>query len=191
MRRLLALSLLAFLSVATGAIANPYPEKGPWGPIVPSSQPTFSFDDIICDANPGLLSIYILYVYPLPGGATGVEFSAPKPSCFTGMYLSDTRPFPVTIGGSQTGVSIGFGTCQQPPVHVLTINYYGYGTTPPDCQYRTLPHPVGGEVAMVDCNDNLLYLDGGGGYINSPEGDCETVAIEPRTWGSIKSLFSD
>ncbi len=190
MRKLLVVFSLVFLSLATCAAANPYPIKGPWGPLIPISGPT-NYLEYICDDTPGLLSIYIVYVQPWPPGVTGVEFSAPKPACFTGTYLSDVKPFPVTLGGSQAGVSIGFGTCRQAPVHVLTVNYYALGTTPADCQYRTLAHPLTGQVSIVDCADNLLFLSSGGNYINPPEGDCDTVPVTMSTWGSVKSLFSD
>jgi hypothetical protein len=186
MRKLLAIGSLVFLSVATCAAANPI--KGPGGPLIPSPDPAHYYQ-YICDATPGVMSIYI--VYTAYASVTGVEFWAPKPSCFTAVYLSDTMPFPVTIGNSQAGVSIGLGSCRQPPVHVLTINYFAYGTTPADCQYRTLPHPVTGEIYMVDCADNLISLTQGINFINPPEANCEGVPVGTSTWGSVKSLFSD
>jgi hypothetical protein len=185
-RKLILLGSIAFLSFATCASANPI--KGPWGPLVPSPDPG-SYYEYICDRTPGLLSIYIIYIGYYD--ATAVEFSAPKPPCFTAMYLSDSPMFAVTIGNSQAGVSVGFGSCRHWPVLVLTVNYFAYGTTPADCVYRTLPHPATGQIYMADCEYNVVPLTSGGNFINPPEGDCAPVPVETSTWGSIKSLFSD
>ena len=185
MTKLLTLCGVAFLTAVTCASANPI--KGPWGPLIPSPDPA-RYYEFICDNSPGPLSIYI--VYDSPQDAQGVEFWAPRPSCFTATYLSDTRPFEVTVGNSQAGVSIAFGSCRQSPVHVLTVNYFAWGTTPADCQYRTLPNPATGGIWMWDCPGNVISLRDGGNFINPPEGDCGTVPVETSTWGAIKSLFS-
>ena len=188
MKRLFTLSLLALAVFVTCAAANPV--KGPWGYLVPSPDPTRT-DLMICDKTPGLLNIYVVCRWF--NGSTAVQFAAPKPSCSTAAYLSDTLVFPVTIGNSQYGVAVGFGSCRMPPVHVLTITYFAYGTTPADCVYLTLPDPLSGSgwIEIADCNFDLVQVTGGGNFINPPEAACGATPAESMTWGQVKSLFTD
>jgi hypothetical protein len=187
MKRLLVLSLLALAVFATCAAANPI--KGPWGNLVPSPIPTRT-DLMICDTSLGILNIYvILNMWP---GATAVQFSAPRPPCFTATYLADAYPFAVTIGNSQTGVGIGFGTCRVSPVHVLTMTFLAYGTTPPDCVYPTRADPAYSSwIEIVDCAFMPHWVGDGGNYINPPEAGCGTIPAETMTWGQVKSLFTE
>ncbi|MEJ2721943.1 MAG: hypothetical protein P8181_12520 [bacterium] len=124
-------------------------------------------------------------------GAQASEFSAPVPSCFTGTWLSDTVVFPVTIGNSQNGVSIGYGQCTPGPIHVLTINFFCQGTTSNCCYYRIKPHPdrETGTVGVVDCSDDLLTAKGGSGIVN-PTDDCRCGELtRDSTWGKVKATF--
>lgn len=193
MKRLFILSGVVSLIGAAFAYGNPI--KAPWGPLVPSPTPT-SYDEFICDNAVRILPIYIIYTsdgYSSPLSITGVEFSAPKPSCFTGVWLSDTNVFAVVLGNSQTGVSIGFGLCKAAPFHVMTINYFASGTTPADCVYRTLAHPynVTGNIEVADCDFNSSTFFEGANFINPPEADCFTIPVQESTWGKVKSVFSD
>jgi hypothetical protein len=147
----------------------------------------------VTDAAAGLLPVYVVHVGS--GGATGCQFSAPLPACFTGTFLSDANVFPVTVGGSQLGAGIGYGTCQSTGVvHVMTINVFASGTTPPCCIWPVLPdnrdenNPV---LAMTDCDFNLLDLPGQSGIVN-PNVDCpcsDVIAVEESSWGRIKALY--
>jgi hypothetical protein len=188
MKRLFMLSLAALAIVAACAAANPV--KSPWGYLVPSPDPTRT-DLMICDKTPGLLNIYVVCRWW--NGSTAVQFSAPQPACFTAAWLSDTHVFPVTIGNSQYGVAVGFGSCRMPPVHVLTITYFAYGATPADCVYPTLPDPQSGSgwIEIADCNFNLVQVSDGGNYINPPEAACGSTPAETMTWGRVKSLFNE
>ena len=141
------------------------------------------------DVAPGLTPYYAVHVYH--AGATACQFAAPMPACMTATYLSDTAVFGVTIGNSQTGVAIGYGTCQGAPTYVLAINYFTSGTTPPCCLYPVVPDPnvASGKVEVVDCTNALLFGTGGAGIVNStPNCDCN-VPVEDSTWGQVKALY--
>jgi hypothetical protein len=114
----------------------------------------------ITDQSAGWKPIYV--VVSESSGITATQFSAPKPSCFPATFLSDTQVFPVTLGNSQTGVSIGFGACKTSRVHCLTMNYFTTGTTEGCCPYRVLPHPSveSGEVEFADCDFNVFFGQG-------------------------------
>jgi len=122
-------------------------------------------DCTIDDVSPGVLNFYV--VHTQTAGATGVSFSAPAPSCLTANYLGDSSPFGVVVGNSQTGVAISYGACLPAPIHVMTIQYFGHGTTPADCGYTVLPHPDAEFVDVADCDGNTLHARFRTTYINS------------------------
>jgi hypothetical protein len=100
-----------------------------------------------------VLNVHV-FVDPNPSsGATGIQFAAPKPPCFTGYYLGDqAAPGVLTIGNSQTGVAVALGGCFASPALAMTIQYLGLGTTPECCQYPVVRDPSRTDIVVVDCN---------------------------------------
>jgi hypothetical protein len=143
----------------------------------------------LADVIPGMTVYYVVHVNT--PGATACEFSAPKPACVAAMYLSDASVYPVTVGNSQTGVSIGYGLCLGGPINVLKLNYFTQGTTLPCCRFPVLPHPVNGGPWMVDCANTQLPATGGQGIVNA-NATCQcNVPAEDTTWGQVKSLYGE
>jgi len=143
----------------------------------------------LSDPGPGLTPYYIVHVNT--PGATACQYSAPKPACFTATYLSDTNAFPVTVGSSQTGVSVGYGACKVSPILCQTIQYFTSGTTGSCCYYPVLADPTATPpgIYVVDCQDHLLTATGGKGIIKSgPACNCN-VPAEDTTWGQVKALY--
>lgn len=141
----------------------------------------------------GLVLIYVLMHAPYEAdGVTGVEFAAPKPNCFTGTWLSDANNFSVVLGNTQTGYSVGFGSCKTGTIHICTMQMFALGTTPECCYWWVTPHPgnANGAIEASDCSFELLTdLTGGATIINFPDGGCPTPT-ESATWGEIKSLWA-
>ncbi len=168
MKRAALIGIVALLVTLVLLLLAADPAAAQTGAICLFADPTGS-DCTLSDHSPGTLSIYV--VHTLTPGAMGSQFSAPKPDCMVGAsWLVDVKPFPVTLGDSQSGVSIGYGTCQPSPIHILTIMYATSGTTELDCFYRVRPHPAVGRAEMVDCNDNLLEVGLGNVFLNSDRG---------------------
>ena len=141
--------------------------------------------------EPGLKPIYV--VHTNTPGATASQFSAPAPACLQMVYLSDTPTFGVTIGNSQTGVSVGYGACLGSPIQVLTINYFAQGLTPDCCLYPVLPDPnvPSGRIEVVDCSSALVLANGGDATVNENPGcPCGALKTEQATWGQIKALYA-
>jgi len=142
----------------------------------------------LLDNAMGLKSYYVVHMNT--AGASACEFAAPKPACLTAQFLSDASVFPVTVGGSQTGVSIGYGVCKVAPIHVYTINFFAMGTTPACCLYPVTPHPVTGGPWMVDCANNQLLAGMNIAVVNGNlTCTCEIVPTEDTTWGGVKALY--
>jgi hypothetical protein len=141
------------------------------------------------DRSPGIVPFHVVHVGT--GGATACQYSAPKPDCLAATFLSDTNVFPVTIGGSQGGVSIGYGTCRTGPIHVQTISYFTMGTTGACCYYPVLPDPAVGVIGTVDCSFNPSTATGGKGIVNSNATCTCNVPAEDTTWGGVKALYTE
>jgi len=144
----------------------------------------------IPDVVAGLGTVYV--VHTNTAGATASQFAAPLPSCYIGVYLSDTAIFPVTIGSSQTGVAIGYGACYGSPIDILHISLFNQALTGPCCAWSVVPDPnvVSGQIEVVDCVNALLFGNGFTSYINGNDNCPCTVATEETTWGAVKSIYS-
>lgn len=144
------------------------------------------------DRSPGIVPFYVVHIGT--GGSTACQYSAPKPGCLAATFLSDTNPFPVTIGGSQNGVSIGYGTCRTGPIHVQTISYFTQGLTPACCRYYVIPDPnaASGTIDTVDCNSTLMAATTIRTVINATTGcPCGEPTAEESTWGQVKTLYDE
>ena len=183
MKRALSLAVLAVALAAGVAFA----QQGSIGIFADS----YGMNCNLPDPGPALTQYYIVHVNTT--GSTACQFSAPKPACFTATYLSDTNFFAVNIGNSQMGTSVGYGTCRVGSTHVMTINYFTNGQTPPCCYYPVLPDPNSALYAIltVDCSQQLRTATGGKGIIKSgPACHCGTP-VEESTWGQVKSLYAE
>ncbi|UCH84513.1 MAG: hypothetical protein JSW50_02130 [Candidatus Latescibacterota bacterium] len=184
---------LALLLAASVAMAQ---ESNDRIGLYATPTPAGDADCNITDAPPGgLLAVYCVHLQEPSGGPTMIasQFQAVIPECFTGSWLSDTAVYPVTVNNSQVGVAIGYGICVPLPSHVLTINLFALGDTPPCCIYPVTADPniPSGRVEFVDCDDNLLFGWGQSGVINGDQScECSTfVATEHSTWGKVKALY--
>jgi hypothetical protein len=179
---MIALGLMAVLAGAAGAQAGAIGLfKDPAGTIC-------SFED----KSPGMVAVYVVHVGT--GGATACQYSAPKPNCLAATFLSDTNVFPVTIGNSQNGVSVGYGTCRSGSIHVQTINYFTQGLTPACCRYYVIPDPnaASGTIDTVDCNSTIVVASTIRTVINATTAcPCGEPTAEESTWGQVKTLYDE
>ena len=156
------------------------------------------YDDtqgLSCNITDDMALKHVYVVHATSLGATASEWSAPLPACWTNTtWLSDTEPFGMP-GNSQTGKAVGYGTCQAGPsaIHVLTINYFVQGSSPPCCLYPVLPPSWAATINVVDCDNVLLPAVGLTSTING-DGTCPCgypVPVEESTWGKVKALYAD
>jgi hypothetical protein len=160
------------------------------------AEPTGTVCNVV-DAAPGLLNIFVVHTHTT---AAAVSFRAQTPLCMSttgAVWLSDTKPFPVTVGGSQTGVSVAYGTCLSGPIHALSISYFASGTTSLCCAFTVDGDPAqpGGNIIVTDC----AFVDAiGVGVTHTVNGDVgicpctppsPPVPVEESTWGKVKSLY--
>jgi hypothetical protein len=121
--------------------------------------------------NGGLVQVYIIHQY-----ADGVSASQFKLDvAATGWtHLGDTWNYPVVIGSSITGVSVGYGGCYSSPFVVGVVSFMG-SAAPAGTGFGIVPYPAVGEIQAVDCDGYTRVAAGGTAYINTASPcECET-----------------
>ncbi len=99
----------------------------------------------------GLVTAFVVF-RPDANGVTGVQFSAPLPSCFAATYISETVTAELLyIGNSQSGISIAMPSCARNPIPVMQITYLQNGGTTPCCEYPIMPDPSVGSIIATGC----------------------------------------
>ena len=152
----------------------------------------------LTDTSAGALRVYV--VHDATQGASGVSFSAPTPACMIGAtWVGDDRPYPVTLGSSQGGVSIGYGRCETGPTHVFTVIYFTAGTSSNCCLYPVLDNPIfpSGRIEVTNCDTRDLHIVYGTiGVVSTVNGDATCACIVRSTasrhessWGRVKTLY--
>ena len=145
-------------------------------------------------AGSGLVNVYVVHV---TNGATALEFSAPKPACWTGAtWLADYCQVPPCMGGwSQTGIMIGYGSCRAGAILALRIVYTVQEPSASCCSYPLLrdPRDIWETPMVVDCNFDAHAATGLVSTIDGNE-SCPCgypVAAVETTWGCVKALYGE
>jgi hypothetical protein len=125
-------------------------------------------------------------VHKFTAGATASRFKIVDTS--GGFQLGQASPYAV-LGNAYTGVSIGYGTCLTGAISAMTLNYFGVSAV---CgKLEVVADPIRPYVEVTDCNFADKQGTGGTFYFN-PNGtctNCNEVATEATTWGTIKALY--
>jgi hypothetical protein len=163
-----------------------------------------------CDAYdvPGLVNIYVVHVHTQ--GASACQFIIRDPWCSELTYISETLPSPylkigTCAGPYATGCAIAYLSCRPSPNLVLTLTYFGQGTTINCCCMYVEPDPTASPpgIYVTDCADPPNLLTASGGVVKfNPDGTCSgwycgegcinsPVPVEDNTWGAIKALYAE
>jgi len=133
----------------------------------------------------GQFSTSATVIHKYASGATASRFKATFPAGT--VFIGLVSPY-ILVGALPTDLSLGYGQCRSGCIVLGTLNaFYGVGTL---------------QILAADGQANILYADcsftehpasGGTAAVNVP-GECLdndgcTVAVEPSTWGSVKSLY--
>jgi hypothetical protein len=118
-------------------------------------------------------------------GATGSRFKVNFPSGT--MFFGFNTPY-VPVGTLTVDLSVGYGQCLSGSIVLGTINaIYGAGTG------QVLPADLQQCIIYTNCLFAEIPATGGsfavGGFSNCNGNSGCTVAVEPSTWGNVKSLY--
>ncbi|HEX5132181.1 MAG TPA: hypothetical protein VFX92_06830 [Candidatus Krumholzibacteria bacterium] len=156
---------------------------------------------------PGLSTLYVFHQNL--NAATAVRFRIQSGPGVTMTYVSETHPFPQTLGDTQTGITVCYGgQCLIGEQLLATVTYMSYGTSADCSKVLIVPHPDAETVEEMDCDflpqqvaawDFTLYAvpEGGDCPLSWPHTidgtpkafGCSPVAAEETTWGRIKALY--
>lgn len=143
----------------------------------------------LSDTGPGVVTVYV--VHSTSSGATGSQFKLQTGSGVMLSYLGETSPFPLVIGNTQTGISIGYGSCQYSDVLVSTISYYASGNSATCSSIWIVPDPASlqGYIEVVSCSTTRFEASGSLLVINS-DGSCDCgPTSRDSNWGKIKDIY--
>ncbi len=173
---------LSLLSLTTSVSNAPAQLGG--GRVALYSDSLFT-DSTYVDNVPAVLHVYVVHQDFIPA-ASGIQFRIERSAGFTGTWLSESSPFPVVVGDSQTGVAIAFGACKTAPVLLLDIMYFAHGTSGPCSYLASTAHPSSpsGKIEVSTCTVTVLAEPG------RLRVNC-TVPVEETTWGRVKALYSE
>ena len=122
----------------------------------------------LSDAGGGLVRAYV--VVNAPSGMTGVRFAAPKPACFQADWIADEVPAGfVSIGDSQSDISIALGVCRTGLTNVLTMVFQKTSSTAACCEFPIVIPAGQSEVQYSDCSFTQLSLPSTSAYVNADE----------------------
>jgi hypothetical protein len=141
------------------------------------------------DPGTGVVTYYIVHMGT--EGATAAEFQV-EFNGFTGTMLSASSPFQTVIGDPMTGMSLAYGACLPGPALVATVRFTSTSASPACASVTVVPHPISGQIGVVDCDGRLLVGNGKTSYFNN-DGSCPcSIPSTPGTdQGKIKNIYSD
>jgi hypothetical protein len=126
-----------------------------------------------------------------PTKSTAIRFKAAKGACWAGAtWVGDTTDY-VQVGNSQTDLSVAYGFCLQPPIHVAQINFIVTGGAAACCELvATQSFP--GAFVHTDCLFGEYAITAGQKVVINPNDSCrcqQPLATEPSSWGRVKALY--
>lgn len=201
MRSLLRLSpvlvicLMLGVFMGCGSDSDPVDVNPPVEPDLPSGGTFGVFADVggsdcnLQDPGSGIVTYYIVHMNTQ--GATAAEFQV-EMNGFTGTMLSASSPFETVIGNPMTGISLAYGACLPGPTVVATMRFTSTSASPACASVTVVPHPISGQIGVVDCDGNLLVGTGKTSYFNN-DGSCPcSIPSTPGTdMGKVRDIHSE
>jgi hypothetical protein len=151
-------------------------------------QPAYSnrcYDDLTA----ALVPVYV--VHQLTPGATASQFMVVSGGGFNCVYTGEIIAVPVSIGSTQSGISVSYGGCVPSTILIATMNYFCQGISPANAYLEVVPDPAAptGTIEVVDCSFVKLVAYGGRAYFNT---DQPWLCVDPTrqtSWGAVKALY--
>jgi hypothetical protein len=144
----------------------------------------------ILDTVAGIKRVYVVHVNSL--GATGSEFLVDTSASTMSLIVASAPAGFLTIGSSDTGISIAYQECKIGTFLVLTMTFDNFGDSAACSRLRMLEDPTAVPPARIyaDCSSQPHNFPGGQAIVNPNPGSCPcSVATETTTWGNIKALY--
>lgn len=201
--RTLALSALLVAALTVPALA----QTGGFISVY-SDNPTFE-DCSLTEVPFGLNIVYVVHKW-VPNGARAARFAVSydwiEAIALTVDFMDNTA-----MGNIYSDVTVIYPACTNGPHLIATLNFVSTIPTLPCLRFFDVVPGAGaasGNIEVTDCNSSCWFATGGRLIVNansecpcmvgassalqnpfSPASQCDPVAAEPSTWGSIKALY--
>jgi hypothetical protein len=162
----------------------------------------------LCEINdtPGLRTLYVFHGFN--GGMIASRFKIQAGPGVTMTYVSESHYFASTLGNTQDGISVCYGSCTLGDQLLASITYMAYGTSSSCSRMLVVPHPAAQTVEGIKCNgvatrtfveDMALMHNNSGcgcppthGFTGTAQlFGCQPLPVANKTWGAIKALYAD
>lgn len=178
---LLALALVMVMSVAA---------YGQGGAIMLYSDPTATSCEI---AGPGAGTIFVYVFHSFTNATTASAFRVQQNNT-NFVWLSDLLQGPtLAIGNSDVGGDYAYTQCFPGPHNFVNILYNGTGSAAACATLEVVAAPGASFIEGVDCEDNLVSVDGSRLTVNG-DGSCDEcgriVPVQETNWGKIKAMYN-
>jgi hypothetical protein len=165
----------------------------------------FTYDcQLLNDGPPGVRTVYVRHTFN--DGATAVRFMVGLSPGVSMTFLSETHPFPMSVGSTQTGLSVCYGECLLDDVVLATVSYMSYATDQNCSKVLILPHPDAETVEVLACDASPVAANVRDLHVLAPNGvcgcppthrfpgspaafDCRPLPTATTTWGAVKALY--
>ena len=157
------------------------------------------------DQGPGIRTVYLRHAFN--SGSTASRFKVTLGPGVTMTYVSETHNFAATLGDSQSGLSICYGSCLVGELSLGAISYLSTGTDQNCSQVLIVPHPLADTVDVLRCDESPVVAFARDLYVIAPGGapcgcpashlfpgephsfTCTPLPVASTTWGAVKALY--
>lgn len=169
------------------------------------SSSSLSYECEMLDAAPQIRTVYVLHT--LNAGTTASRFRLVAGAGMTMTWMSETHAFASSLGDTQSGLSVCYGSCTTGDVLIASVTYMAFGTSANCSELRVVPHPDASTIEAIQCDGvpirtfgrNLRLSTGSpcgcpssSAFPGTPANfTCEPVAVKASTWGAIKALYAN
>jgi hypothetical protein len=132
------------------------------------------------------INTYVIHKFTT--GTTGSQWKIIDTS--TLFQAGTASPYAV-LGNAYTGASVAYGGCLVGQVTAMTLTHLWFGQAVVCGKMEVVSDPLAPYIQVTDCNFAAKQATGGQFFFN-PNGtctNCNEVATETTTWGTIKALY--
>ena len=159
------------------------------------------------DESASILSVHVVQTGASAGAS---EFMLQPREGASLIYLAESIPTTLAgaMGRADVGVAVAYGGCVEPPIHVLTVLYQGFGLSgtcgeiailnSPESQHQLVDHVAYATNICANGGSGISWAEAGHAVVN-PDDDCQCgsdprdddipTPVETATWGKVKALY--
>lgn len=131
-------------------------------------------------------NVYVIHKFT--AGTTGSRWKVIDTST---LFQAGSSSIYAVLGAPYTGASVGYGNCLAPSVNAMTLSFVWFNQPITCGKLEIVTDPIVTGIIVTDCNFAEKPATGGQFFFNANGTcvNCNEVATETTTWGTIKALY--